>query len=81
MKYSQLDVVKAVEKFIKENGFSPTTREVCNFTNLNSTKRIHTYLNKLEELEIIKKRELFPRTIRITDKGKEMIKAYEIIGS
>lgn len=81
MKYSQLDVVKAIEKFINENGFSPTVPEVCNFINESSTTRVNNYLNRLEELNIVEKQGLFPKAVRITDKGHQLMKAYEIIGS
>ncbi|SES65326.1 LexA DNA binding domain-containing protein [Natronincola peptidivorans] len=77
----KLSILRAIEKYIRENGFNPTVGEVCRSLSIYSPNKVHSYLNQLEVLGIIEKQEIFQRgAMKITDKGREVIRAYEIIG-
>jgi repressor LexA len=65
MTRSQYNVYIAIEDFIKENGYSPSVRELCKITGKNSPGTIYTHLHKLKELGYITFIDGKNRTIRI----------------
>jgi len=79
MKSNQLIFLKTIAKYIDENEFSPTVRELCELLNIRSSSTAHGYIVKLKELGVIENHETLPRTLKITEKGREILKAYEII--
>lgn len=48
-------VFEYIQKFIAENGYSPTVREICRDCELKSTATAFTYINELAERGVIKK--------------------------
>ena len=42
-------VLDNLKKFMANNGYAPTVRDLCKQTNLNSTATIQMHLNKLQE--------------------------------
>ena len=42
-------VFEYTEKYVKENGFPPSVREICSAVGIKSTATCHYYLKKLEE--------------------------------
>lgn len=79
MKNNQLEILRTIARFIEKNEISPTIRELCKLLNLKSTSTVHGHIMKLKELGVIENHETFPRTIKITEKGREILNAYEII--
>lgn len=65
MTRSQYEVYIAIEDFIKENGYSPSVRELCKITGKNSPGTINVHLHNLKELGFITFIENKNRTIRI----------------
>ena len=61
----QEKVLDALKKYIAENGYPPTVRELCAMTNLNSTATIHVHLDHLAEKKYIKKAKEKNRTIEL----------------
>jgi repressor LexA len=49
------EVLEYIEKFIQENGYSPTVREICRDCNIKSTASAFTYLNELADKGLISK--------------------------
>ncbi|WP_461039740.1 LexA family protein, partial [Tepidimicrobium xylanilyticum] len=47
----------AIVKYIYENGFSPSIREIGKLTGIKSTSTVHRYLSKLEEKGYIERKE------------------------
>ena len=43
-------ILTCIKNKIRENGFPPTVREICNEVGLRSTSTVHGYLARLEEL-------------------------------
>lgn len=42
-------VFNEIKKYIKENGYSPSVRELCKITGYKSTATIYKYLQKLKQ--------------------------------
>lgn len=58
--------------FIKNNGYSPTVREICVGTGLKSTSSVYYHLITLKMLGKIDMKENTPRTIRLV--GYKVVK-------
>ena len=56
-------------KFKKENGFSPTVRELCKLAGLKSTSSMAAQLSNLRDSGHITWIESMPRTITVVEKG------------
>ena len=61
----QLGVLKCIEKCIKEKGYGPTVREICQELNLSSPSTVHVHLNSLEEKGYIKRDAMKSRSITL----------------
>jgi len=59
------DILKFIEKQVKEVGYAPSVREIGKAVGLNSTATVHAYLAKLEEKGYIKKETQKGRTLRL----------------
>lgn len=59
------DILKFIEKQIKEFGYAPSVREIGKSVGLSSTATVHSYLSKLEEKGYIKKETQKGRTLRL----------------
>lgn len=62
-----------IEKFINDNGFSPTVREIGKGTALSSTSSVWGQLDHLKNEKLINYIRKSPRTITITEKGNELL--------
>lgn len=67
------NVLLFIDKFITANGFSPTVREIGKGTYLSSTSSVWGHLDRLKKEKLINFIRKSPRTITITDKGKELL--------
>lgn len=54
---------------IKNEGYSPSVRDICNALNMKSTSTVHTYLERLERKGMIQKESGKSRTLRIENEG------------
>lgn len=59
-------VYQYIVKFISDNGYSPTVREIADGVGLASTSSVAGHLFKLEKYGMIRTKEYSPRTIVIT---------------
>ena len=59
------EILKVIEEYIKNNGFSPTVRELGAAVGLKSTATIHKHLDRLKEENKIDWNPTMPRTITI----------------
>ena len=48
-------IFEFMQKFIAENGYSPSVREICKALDIKSTATVFTYLNQLAERGVINK--------------------------
>ncbi len=54
---------------IKNEGYSPSVRDICNALNMKSTSTVHTYLERLERKGMIQRESGKSRTLRIENEG------------
>ena len=65
------NILKYIEKSLKNNGYPPSVREICKAVGLKSTATVHGYLNSLEEKGYIKKESQKGRTLKLLKGGLE----------
>ena len=65
MTKSQENIYNIIKDFIKDNGYSPTIREIKELAGLKSPATVFTHLEALEEGGYIKSERSKSRTIRI----------------
>jgi repressor LexA len=58
-------VLNFMEKFVENNQYPPTVREICDGANLSSTSVVNYYLNQLEEMGYIARDQHISRGIRL----------------
>lgn len=63
----QKEVLEEIKKFIKENGYSPTVRELCKIMCVSSPTTIHTHLTALKDKGYITYQEKKSRTIKVIE--------------
>lgn len=61
----QSQVLDAIVEYIKENGYSPSVREIGERVGLKSSSTVHGHLKKIEEKGYIERKESSPRALRI----------------
>jgi SOS-response transcriptional repressor LexA len=61
----QKEVLELIGIYIKEQGYSPTVRELASLCGIKSTSTMHGYLERLEKQGYISKHETLPRTIKV----------------
>lgn len=77
-------ILDCIKNKIREDGFPPTVREICNEVGLRSTSTVHGYLARLEELGVIKRDPSSSRAIEVTEDmswRKKKIVPTPIVGS
>ena len=57
-----------IQKYIENNGFPPTVRDICKDLQIKSTATAHYYLNKLKERGLLEKRDDKKRALSIKSK-------------
>lgn len=62
----QQAVLDVIEQCIREKGYGPTVREVCQALGLSSPSTVHVHLKALEEKGLIKRDSLKSRSIALT---------------
>ena len=63
----QQELIKFIYDFTKQNGYTPSVREMCNKMNFASTSTIFYYLNKCEEQGIIRRAKGKNRAIELVN--------------
>ena len=68
----QKKILEIIKTFIKENGYSPTIREICRIANIKSTASVHAHIKKLKAEGHITTGVDMPRSIALTKKAKSV---------
>lgn len=63
----QEEILEFIKKRIKERGYPPAVREICEATGLKSTSTVHGHLTRLEKKGYIRRDPSKPRAIEIVD--------------
>ena len=61
----QLDVLKFIEKTVRERGYPPSVREICAAVGLTSPSSVHNHLETLQRLGHLRKDPSKPRAIEV----------------
>lgn len=70
----QLECLRAIDAYIRANGFSPTTRDLCRDLGVNSINCVIGFLYALETRHGLITRSLAcSRTLRLTPKGQALL--------
>ena len=72
MNEKQKEILEIIKTFIKENGYSPTIREICKLANIKSTAAVHAHIKKLKAEGHITTGVDIPRSIVLTKKEKSV---------
>ena len=72
MNEKQKEILEIIKTFIKENGYSPTIREICKLANIKSTAAVHAHIKKLKAEGHITTGVDMPRSIALTKKEKSV---------
>ena len=72
MSEKQKEILEIIKTFIKENGYSPTIREICRIANIKSTASVHGHIKKLKAEGHITSGVDMPRSIALTKREKSV---------
>ena len=72
----QKEVYDFIVKFMTENGYSPSVREICAQVGFQSTSSANRHLWQLHDIGLITMKEKDPRTIALT--GYKLVKVDDI---
>lgn len=72
MSEKQKEILEIIKTFIKENGYSPTIREICRIANIKSTASVHGHIKKLKDEGHITSGVDMPRSIALTKREKNV---------
>ena len=59
------EVLDFINRYIEENGFPPTVRDICGELNIKSTATAHSYLNRLKETGLLNKADRKKRAVTL----------------
>ncbi len=63
---SQEKIIEYIKKVVKDKGYPPSVREICEATGLHSTSTVHAHLKRLEKRGIITRDSMKPRAITVS---------------
>lgn len=72
MSEREKEILEIIKTFIKENGYSPTVREICSIANIKSTSTVHWHIQRLKAKGHITNGVDMPRSIALTKKEKNV---------
>lgn len=67
----QNEILDYIKEKVRDKGYPPSVREICEAVNLKSTSTVHGHLTKLEENGYIRRDLTKPRAIEILDEDME----------
>lgn len=65
-------ILDFLDKEIREKGYPPSVREICQAVGLKSTSTVHGYLERLEKKGLIKKDATKPRALKVLNGENEI---------
>ncbi|HPF87845.1 MAG TPA: transcriptional repressor LexA [Candidatus Limiplasma sp.] len=79
---SQEKIFAYIQKVVKEKGYPPSVREICEATGLRSTSTVHAHLKRLEKRGLISRDSMKPRAITLSSEVQmtEMVSAVPVVG-
>ena len=77
---TQQRILDYIEKYIEENGYAPSVREIGQAVDLKSTSTVHGHLNRLEKKGLLHREAMKPRTIDVTREDKPQLLKLPVLG-
>lgn len=79
---SQEKIFTYIKKIVKEKGYPPSVREICEATGLHSTSTVHAHLKRLEKKGLITRDSMKPRAITLPSEVQiaEMVSSVPVVG-
>lgn len=77
---TQQRILDYIEKYIEENGYAPSVREIGQAVDLKSTSTVHGHLNRLEKKGLLHREAMKPRTIDVTREDKPQMQKLPVLG-
>ena len=71
------EILDFLTKFIAENGYAPSVREICAGVGIRSTATVHSYLKELAEMGYLTKDDRKTRALSV---GRESFKRVPLLG-
>ena len=66
---SQEKIIEYIKKVVRDKGYPPSVREICEATGLHSTSTVHAHLKRLEKRGIITRDSMKPRAITLSSEN------------
>jgi repressor LexA len=66
-------ILEVIENYRAENGYAPSYREICAQTDITSTSMVNYYLEQLEEMGYIERKENISRSLKIKRAAREKV--------
>ena len=67
----ELLIYNYIERFLDENGFPPTVRDICRNTGIKSTSTVYAYIGRLEEKGVIERTSGKSRALNPVSRAKQ----------
>lgn len=77
---TQQRILEYIEKYIEDNGYPPSVREIGQAVDLKSTSTVHGHLNRLEKKGLLHRKAMKPRTIDVTREDKPQMVKVPLLG-
>ncbi len=81
----QQEILSFIKEQIKDKGYPPAVRDICQAVDLKSTSSVHAHLEKLEKNGYIRRDPTKPRAIEILDEnfnvGRREMASIPVVGS
>lgn len=74
LKKKQIEILNAIDKFTNKEGFPPSFRDILEITEIKSISTVHHNINKLSDKGYLTYDPTKPRTIKLTEKYRNMVK-------
>ena len=73
-------IMEYIEKYIEDNGYAPSVREIGDAVELKSTSTVHGHLTRLEKKGLLHRESMKPRTIEVTREDKPHMVKLPLLG-
>ena len=77
---TQQRILEYIEKYIDENGYPPSVREIGQAVDLKSTSTVHGHLSRLEKKGLLHREAMKPRTIDVVREDKPQMLKVPMLG-
>lgn len=77
---SQEKIFTYIKQVVKDKGYPPSVREICEATGLHSTSTVHAHLKRLEKRGLISRDSMKPRAISLSSDMPDDVTSLPVLG-